>query len=175
MGLTTWKSAPGGKIVKSDVSVAKNYLIEREVKELERIFSIYLDYAENQAARQIPMRMVDWVAKLDAFLKFNEYEVLRSVMIRNVQFPGIVRSTFWGKYPSRTRNINDRFSDGTNRSLWNPSSRNPRAVPQPSVYHCHWDACRHQPDPPASKRDRRSSGPSRRLPTDMAPTAAAAI
>lgn len=76
MGLTTWKNAPQGKILKSDVSVAKNYLIESEIKELERIVTMYLDYAENQAARQIPMRMADWVAKLDAFLKFNEYEVL---------------------------------------------------------------------------------------------------
>jgi hypothetical protein len=76
MGLTTWKNAPKGKILKSDVSVAKNYLIENEIKELERIVSMYLDYAENQAARQIPMKMADWVAKLDAFLQFNEYEVL---------------------------------------------------------------------------------------------------
>lgn len=76
MGLTTWKHAPKGKILKSDVSVAKNYLIEREIKELERVVSMYLDYAENQAARQIPMKMADWVAKLDAFLQFNEYEVL---------------------------------------------------------------------------------------------------
>ncbi|HEX6085879.1 MAG TPA: virulence RhuM family protein [Thermoanaerobaculia bacterium] len=76
MGLTTWKNAPNGKILKSDVSVAKNYLIEREIRELERIVSMYLDYAENQAARQIPMKMADWVAKLDAFLQFNEYEVL---------------------------------------------------------------------------------------------------
>ncbi len=76
MGLTTWKNAPKGKILKSDVAVAKNYLIEREIKELERIVSMYLDYAENQAARQIPMKMADWVAKLDAFLQFNEYEVL---------------------------------------------------------------------------------------------------
>jgi hypothetical protein len=76
MGLTTWKNAPKGKILKSDVSVAKNYLIEREIRELERIVSMYLDYAENQAARQIPMKMADWVAKLDAFLQFNEYEVL---------------------------------------------------------------------------------------------------
>lgn len=76
MGLTTWKNAPSGKILKSDVCVAKNYLIEREIKELERIVSMYLDYAENQAARQIPMKMADWVAKLDAFLQFNEYEVL---------------------------------------------------------------------------------------------------
>lgn len=76
MGLTTWKNAPEGKIHKSDVTVAKNYLIEREIKELERIVTMYLDYAENQAARQIPMKMADWVAKLDAFLQFNEYEVL---------------------------------------------------------------------------------------------------
>jgi len=76
MGLTTWKNAPQGKILKSDVSVAKNYLIESEIKELERIVSMYLDYAANQAARQIPMRMADWVSRLDAFLKFNEYDVL---------------------------------------------------------------------------------------------------
>lgn len=76
MGLTTWKNAPEGKILKSDVSVAKNYLIEQEIKELERIVTMYLDYAENQAMRQIPMRMADWVTKLDAFLQFNEYEVL---------------------------------------------------------------------------------------------------
>src|SRR5690606_31918791 len=76
MGLTTWKNAPNGKVIKSDVSVAKNYLIEGEIKELERIVSMYLDYAENQAARQIAMKMTDWVQKLDAFLTFNEYEVL---------------------------------------------------------------------------------------------------
>ena len=76
MGLTTWKNAPKGKILKSDVGVAKNYLIEQEVRELERIVSMYLDYAENQTARQIPMKMSDWVLRLDAFLKFNEYEIL---------------------------------------------------------------------------------------------------
>jgi len=76
MGLTTWKNAPAGKILKSDVSVAKNYLIEEEIKELERIVTMYLDYAENQAARQISMKMTDWIFKLDAFLQFNEYEVL---------------------------------------------------------------------------------------------------
>ena len=76
MGLTTWKNSPDGKVLKSDVSVAKNYLIEQEIKELERIVGMYLDYAENQAARQIPMKMSDWVKRLDAFLLFNEYEVL---------------------------------------------------------------------------------------------------
>ena len=76
MGLTNWKNAPTGKILKSDISVAKNYLIETEIKELERIVSMYLDYAENQASRQIPMKMADWTSRLDAFLRFNEYEVL---------------------------------------------------------------------------------------------------
>lgn len=77
MGLTSWKNAPKGKVTKADVSVAKNYLNEEEIKGLERIVSMYLDYAENQAARRIPMKMVDWVKKLDAFLDFNEYDVLR--------------------------------------------------------------------------------------------------
>lgn len=77
MGLLTWKNSPKSKIVKSDVSIAKNYLTEKEIKELERIVSMYLDYAENQAARQIPMKMSDWVNKVDAFLQFNEYDILK--------------------------------------------------------------------------------------------------
>jgi hypothetical protein len=77
IGLQTWKNAPDGKILKTDVSIAKNYLQETEIKALERIVSMYLDYAENQAARQIPMKMADWIQKLDAFLQFNEYEILQ--------------------------------------------------------------------------------------------------
>jgi hypothetical protein len=77
MGLQTWKNAPKGKILKTDVSIAKNYLIENEIKELERVVTMYLDYAENQAARQIPMKMADWVQKIDAFLQFNEYKILK--------------------------------------------------------------------------------------------------
>ncbi|MHC1771283.1 MAG: virulence RhuM family protein [Flexilinea sp.] len=76
MGLTTWKNAPHGKILKSDVSVVKNYMTEIEIKGLERIVTMFLDYAENQAARQIPMKMQDWAQKLDAFLQFNEYDIL---------------------------------------------------------------------------------------------------
>jgi len=76
MGLTTWKNAPQGKIVKSDVLIAKNYLEKEEISELNRIVSMYLDYAENQAQRHRPMTMKDWVERLDAFLKFNEYELL---------------------------------------------------------------------------------------------------
>ncbi len=78
MGLTTWKNAPDGKILKSDVSVAKNYLTEPEIAQLERIVSMYLDFAENRAARQIPMKMAEWVSRLDAFLSFNDYEVLNN-------------------------------------------------------------------------------------------------
>ena len=78
MGLTTWKNSPKGKVLKSDVSVAKNYLNKKEIDELNRIVNMYLDYAENQAARQIPMKMVDWISKLDGFLQFNNYSVLKN-------------------------------------------------------------------------------------------------
>ncbi|HRH70188.1 MAG TPA: virulence RhuM family protein [Flavobacteriales bacterium] len=76
MGLTTWKNAPDGKVLKSDTGVAKNYLTEAELKALNRIVTMYLDYAENQAERQIPMTMEQWAGKLDAFLEFNDYNVL---------------------------------------------------------------------------------------------------
>ncbi|ADQ80092.1 hypothetical protein Palpr_1953 [Paludibacter propionicigenes WB4] len=77
MGLQTWKNSPNGKVLKGDISVAKNYLKESEIKSLERIVSMYLDFAENQAARQIPMKMEDWIKRLDAFLQFNEYDILK--------------------------------------------------------------------------------------------------
>ncbi len=78
MGLTTWKNVPHGKIVKSDVSVAKNYLTEKEIKTLDRFVTMYLDYAESQAERNIPMTMEDWAKKLNAFLQFNEKEILNN-------------------------------------------------------------------------------------------------
>ena len=77
MGLTTWKGAGyGGKILKSDVSVAKNYLTKDEISNLNRLVTMYLDFAENMAQRQLPMKMQDWVKKLDSFLEFNEYDIL---------------------------------------------------------------------------------------------------
>lgn len=76
MGLTSWERAPSGKILKNDVSIAKNYLNQEELSNLERIVSLYLDFAELQARRHIPMTMEDWAKRLDAFLKFNEYEIL---------------------------------------------------------------------------------------------------
>lgn len=77
MGLTTWKNAPRGKIVKADVSIAKNYLTKGEMQDLNQFVNMYLDYAERQARRQIPMTMEDWAKKLDVFLEFNEEEVLK--------------------------------------------------------------------------------------------------
>ena len=76
MGLTTWENAPDGKILKADVSVAKNYLSTEEMEYLERIVSLYLDYAELQAKRHIPMSMEDWAKRLDGFLEFNGEELL---------------------------------------------------------------------------------------------------
>jgi hypothetical protein len=76
MGLTTWKHAPMGTIYKSDVAVAKNYLSEKELNGLNRIVTMYLDYAEQQAEKHIFMTMDDWVKKLDAFLQFNEEDIL---------------------------------------------------------------------------------------------------
>ena len=76
MGLATWENAPDGKIVKADVTVAKNYLSEKEMSYLERIVSLYLDYAELQAERKIPMSMEDWAKRLDGFLEFNGNELL---------------------------------------------------------------------------------------------------
>ena len=76
MGLTNWKKAPNGKILKSDVTIAKNYLAQSEIKSLNRIVTMYLDYAEHQAEKQIPMTMKDWSKKLNAFLEFNEHDIL---------------------------------------------------------------------------------------------------
>lgn len=78
MELTSWKNSPKGKILKSDVSMAKNYLTLDEMDSLNRIVTMYLDYAENQAKRKIPMTMEDWANRLNAFLQFNEYDLLNN-------------------------------------------------------------------------------------------------
>ena len=76
MGLTSWRRAPAGKIMPGDVATAKNYLDNTELDHLNRIVTMYLDYAELQAVRNSPMYMKDWIEKLNAFLKFSEYEIL---------------------------------------------------------------------------------------------------
>ncbi len=76
MGLTNWKNSPKGRIRKTDIDIAKNYLNKDELDSLNRIVAMYLDYAELQAKNQIVMNMTDWTKKLDAFLQFNEKEIL---------------------------------------------------------------------------------------------------
>ena len=77
MGLSTWEKAPDGKIVKTDVRVAKNYLNKEELASLGRIVNAYLDLAEERARRQIPMTMEDWAKRLDMFLAFDDREILQ--------------------------------------------------------------------------------------------------
>lgn len=81
MGMQTWKNAPDGKILKSDVTISKNYLSQKELSDLNDIVNMYLDYAENQAKRNKLMSMNDWIAKLDSFLDFNEYEIMQNIGI----------------------------------------------------------------------------------------------
>jgi len=98
MGLTTWKKAPKGKIQKSDVSIAKNYLNKDEIEALDRIVNMYLDYAEDQAKRKIPMTMEDWSKKLDTFLKFNEREVLDNPGKASAEAAKVFAVSEWEKY-----------------------------------------------------------------------------
>jgi hypothetical protein len=77
MGLATWKNAPAGKIRRADVAVAKNYLTEDEIRELNRVVTMYLDHAEDQARRRQPTTMAQWAAKLDAFLEFSDRQILK--------------------------------------------------------------------------------------------------
>lgn len=78
MGLTSWKNSPDGKILKSDTEIAKNYLYEKEIRELNRLVELYLNFAELQAERNIPTKMKEWVEILDSFLKLNRYELLNN-------------------------------------------------------------------------------------------------
>lgn len=78
MGLTSWDNAPSGKIVKTDVTIAKNYLSKEELDSLGRIVNAFLDLAENRAKRNIPMTMEDWAKRLDAFLEFDDREILQN-------------------------------------------------------------------------------------------------
>lgn len=98
MGLTSWKNSPGGKILKSDVSIAKNYLTEKELHSFDRIVSMYLDYAELQAERHIPMSMEDWEKKLNAFLNFNEYDLLHNIGTISAQVAKAFAETEFEKY-----------------------------------------------------------------------------
>ena len=105
MGLTTWENAPDGKILKMDVTIAKNYLSAEEMDYLERIVSLYLDYAELQARRKIPMSMEDWAKRLDGFLEFNGNEILTGPGKINAEEAKLHAETQFEKY----RIIQDRL------------------------------------------------------------------
>lgn len=77
MGLTSWKNSPDGKIIKTDISIAKNYLTKDELGSLGRIVNAYLDLVEERAKRNIPMTMEDWAKRLDLFLEYDDREVLK--------------------------------------------------------------------------------------------------
>jgi hypothetical protein len=98
MGLTNWKNSSKGKIRKTDVSIAKNYLNEKELDRLNRIVTMYLDYAESQATRGQLMYMKDWVKKLDAFLQFNEEDILQGVGKISHEIAMALAEKEFGKY-----------------------------------------------------------------------------
>lgn len=105
MGLTSWRKAPDGKIEKSDVIIAKNYLSRDELLKLEQFVSMYLDYAEFQAKKHIPMTMEDWAIRLNKFLDFNEMEILQDSGKVSAEIAKIHAETEFEKY----RVIQDRL------------------------------------------------------------------
>ncbi|MES2730459.1 MAG: virulence RhuM family protein [Bacteroidota bacterium] len=127
MGLQTFKNSPSGKVLKCDIGIAKNYLIEKEIKDLERIVSMYLDYAENQAARQIPMKMVDWTKKLDAFLQFNEYQILKDAgKVRHDVAMALAEKEYEKFRIVQDKNFESDFDKEVKRLTDNPTTDSPK-------------------------------------------------
>lgn len=98
MGLTTWRDAPDGKIIKSDVTVAKNYLSEKEMKELNRMVTSYLDFAESMAERKIPLTMQDWEKRLNSFIEMFEYGLLQDAGRVTAEIAKLHAETEFEKY-----------------------------------------------------------------------------
>ena len=120
MGLTTWKDAPNGKVMLSDTKVAKNYLSEDEISELNRIVNMYLDYAENMASRQKAMSMNDWAERLDKFLEFNEYQILHGRGRVSRKAAEFVKNEFEKFKPIQDKNYKsdyNKFEEKTRRLL----------------------------------------------------------
>ena len=121
MGLTTWQDAPNGKIMLSDAKIAKNYLSEEEVSELNRIVNMYLDYAENQASRHKAMSMKDWATRLDKFLEFNEYQILNNKgSISRKEVNEFVKAEFEKFQPIQDKNYKsdyNKFDEETRKLL----------------------------------------------------------
>lgn len=105
MGLTTWRQAPSGPIRRHDVGVAKNYLTKEELQELNRVVTMYLDYAEDQAQRRRPMTMAEWVKKLDAFLDFNERNVLKHAGNISQELAQARADAEFGRYQTQQRQL----------------------------------------------------------------------
>ncbi|MCL3852919.1 virulence RhuM family protein [Parabacteroides sp. GYB001] len=116
MGLTTWENAPNGKIVKTDVSVAKNYLRENELEEMGRIVNASLDMAENMAKRRIPMTMEDWAKRIDKFIDVAELPILQDSGNVSAEFAKEFAETEFEKYriiqDGLFQSDFDRFNDG---------------------------------------------------------------
>ena len=98
MGLTTWQDAPEGKIKKSDVTVAKNYLSEQEMKQLNRMVTSYLDFAEDMAERKIPLTMADWEKRLNTFIEMFEYGLLKDAGKVSAEIAKLHAETEFEKY-----------------------------------------------------------------------------
>ena len=98
MGLTTWKDAPNGKIKKSDVTIAKNYLSEYELSQLNRMVTAYLDFAENMALRKIPLTMADWEKRLNGFIQMFEYGLLQDAGKVSAEISRLHAETEFEKY-----------------------------------------------------------------------------
>jgi len=105
MGMTTWKNAPTGPIRKTDAVVAKNYLTQQEITELNRIVTMYLDYAEDQATRHKPMHMTEWIQRLDAFLQFNERDILTHAGKVSQEVARRTATTAFEQYDTRRREL----------------------------------------------------------------------
>jgi hypothetical protein len=105
LGLTSWKNSPKGKIRKSDVSIAKNYLSEDELRKLNRFVTMYLDYAEEQAEEEQSMTMKDWVERLDAFLKFNKKDLLTNAGKVSAEVAKRLAEAEFEKYEEKRRHI----------------------------------------------------------------------
>jgi hypothetical protein len=116
MGLTTWESAPDGKILKSDVVVAKNYLTEFELGQMERMVSAYIDFGESMALRNIPLTMADWEIRLNSFIEMFEYGLLKDAGAVSAEIAKLHALTEFEKYrvvqDRLYRSDFDRLADG---------------------------------------------------------------
>lgn len=126
MGLNTWKNAPEGKIIKTDVSIAKNYLNVQELKSLDRFITMYLDYAEDQAERGIPMTMTDWMQKLNAFLQFNQREILDNPGLVSAEIAKAFAESEFEKYRIIQDRLYESDFDKAMKNLILPDSENPQ-------------------------------------------------